>query len=243
MGTGPRISVVTAVVVATLALVPSLQAFPAGGGSEISTGTAPANGAEVTQTDQLPGRATQGSIDVEPLAGDDLASFNKMIAAVTDNFAVEKLSQRGRATLGCVLLSYLPLANKPEGHVLTFDDVNVQAALLSICLALARSLPSAATDRAGAARGACGRVDVAVTVQIAHSRSGYHVTLLGLHGRIARPALTVSCRRHSGKGLLIGFKPRRRGQTLRQAGLSQLGVGYGNQSQKAERTRTTFSAH
>ena len=64
-----------------MALSPSLlQAFPQNGGSETSTGSAPAGGAELTHTDQLPGNATQGSIAVQPLSGDDLTSFHEMIA-------------------------------------------------------------------------------------------------------------------------------------------------------------------
>ena len=42
---------------AMLALTPSsLEAFPQNGGSETSTGNAPAGGAELTHTDQLPGK-------------------------------------------------------------------------------------------------------------------------------------------------------------------------------------------
>ena len=227
-----------------MALSPSsLQAFPQNGGSETSTGSAPAGGAELTHTDQLPGNATQGSIAVQPLSGDDLTSFHEMIAAVVDTFPnTQKLSQKGQATLGCVLMSYLNLANQPEGHVFSVSDLSLQAALLDTCLQLARSLPGPARDQAGAARATCGRIDAAVTVRITHSRSGYHVTTVGPSGRISRPGLNVSCR-HSGKGLLIDVKPRKRGQTLPHAGAHELGIAYSNPSKKTVGTRTTFTAN
>ena len=99
-----------------------LGAFPATGGSETSDGSAPAGGAEVTHTDNLPANATQGSIAVQPFAGDDLNSFNEMIAVVVETFPnARKLSKRGQATLGCVLMSYLNLASQPPDHVYTFS--------------------------------------------------------------------------------------------------------------------------
>jgi hypothetical protein len=227
-----------------MALTPSsLQAFPANGGSETSNGSAPAGGAELTHTDQLPSNATQGSIAVQPLSGDDLNSFNEMIGAVVDTFPnTAKLSKKGQATLGCVLMSYLNIANQPQDHIFTFNDLNLQAAMLDVCLQLARSLPGPARDQAGAARAACGRIDAAVTVRVTHSRSGYHVTTVGPSGRISRPGLNVSCRR-SGEGLLISVKPRNRRQTLPQAGAPELGIAYNNPSKKTVRLRTTFTAN
>lgn len=80
-----------------------------------------------------------------------------------------------------------------------------------------------------------------MTVRVTHSRSGYHVTTVGLSGRISRPGLNVSCRR-SGSGLLIRVKPRNRRQTLPQAA-PELGIAYDNPSQKTVRIRTTFTAN
>jgi len=238
------IGFVLAGVAVTMALTASpLGAFPATGGSETSDGSAPAGGAEVTHTDNLPPDATQGSIAVQPLAGDDLNSFNQMIAVVVETVPnAGKLSKRGQATLGCVLMSYLNIASQPPDHVFTFTDLNLQAAMLNVCLHLAQSLPGAAQTAAQAATATCARVDAAVTVRITHSRSGYHVTTVGRRTRISRPGLNVTCR-HAGSGLLIGVAPGKRGQTLPQAGAPQLGIAYSNPGKKTVRIRTTFTAN
>jgi hypothetical protein len=235
---------VTAIAAVAMAVSPlSLEAFPAGGGSETSDGSAPAGGAEVTNTDKLPVSATQGSIAVQPLAGDDLASFNEMIGAVVDTFPnTGKLSKRGQATLGCVLMSYLYLANRPADHAYTFTDLNIQAAMLDVCLQLARSLPAPARDPAGTARAGCGRIDAALRIQITHSRSGYRVTTVGLSNRVPRPSLNITCR-HTGKGVLIGVLPAKPGQTLARAGAPELGIAYDNPSKTRLGIRTTFTAN
>lgn len=240
-----RHTVAAGLVIAGSALAMGLTASPlqAFGGSETSNTSAPAGGAALTNTDQLPGTATQGSLGVTPLSGDDLASFNAMIAAVVDTFPnTQQLSKKGQATLGCVLVSYLNIATQPdEHHVFTVTDLNLQAAMLDTCLQLARSLPGKTRRQAVVASATCGRVDAAVTVRVTHSRSGYQVTTVGPSGGALRPAMNVSCR-HNGTGLVLGIKPRKRGQTLRQAGASELGIAYSNPSTKTLGIRTTFKA-
>ncbi|HLW96233.1 MAG TPA: hypothetical protein VKS25_12720 [Solirubrobacteraceae bacterium] len=238
-----RGAIVAAVAVTVALTASSLGAFPATGGSETSDGSAPAGGAELTHTDNLPVNATQGSIAVQPLSADDLSSFNAMIAAVVDTVPnAAKLSKKGQATLGCVLMSYLNIANQTPGHVYTFTDLDLQAAMLNICLQLAQSLPGATHNQARAAAATCGRIDAAVTVRITHSSSGYRVTTLRRRARLSRPGLNVTCR-HAGTGLLIGVAPGKTGQTLPQAGAPQLGIAYSNPSKATVGIRTTFTAN
>lgn len=238
-------AITIAVVVMSGAAPDPAHAFPAGGGTEASTGTAPAGGAEVTNTDNIPAGATAGSVLAQPLPGDDPHAFDEITGALVEGFPwLQNVSRRNQARLACVLIAFLPLANKPEDQPITFEDVHLQVALLNVCLRMAQSIPAppAAGDRATAARTACGREDAAVTVKVSHLRSGYLVKVISKIGKVTHPGLAVSCRR-SGRGLLLGVKPAKRGQTLAQAGGPGLGIAYSNPTSKPLRIHTTFHAN
>jgi len=235
------ITVGSAVLMATIPS--SAQAFPANGGTEVSTGSAPPGGALITNTDPIPTNATQGSILLQPLPGTDPHDFDELTASLVEGWPwLQNVSKRNQARLACVLISFLPIAIKDEDLPITFEDVHLQVALLNICLRMAQSIPSPARDQAGAARAACGRVDAAVTVRVTHSRSGYVATVISKIGKVSRPSLTVSCGRR-GKGLLLSVRPRARGRTLRQAGGTGLAIAYQNSTKKAVGIRTTFRAN
>jgi hypothetical protein len=237
------VTVGSAVLMATIPS--SAPAFPKNGGSEVSNGTAPPGGALITHTDPVPANATQGSVGLQPLPGADPHAFDEITATLVENFpSLKSVSKRNQARLACVLLSYVPLTNKPKDEPITFEDVSYQVALLNVCLRMAQSIPAppAAIAQARAATAACGREDVAVTLHITHSPSGYVATVISKIGTVSRPSLSVSCGRQ-GKGLLVGVKPRVRGRTLRQAGGPGLAIAYQNSSTKAVGIRTTFRAN
>ena len=228
-----------------VAMPTAAAAFGASGGTEVGHGTAPANGALLTQTDAIPTNATDGSFGVRPEDGADPHAFDEITAALVEDFPpLQKISKRNQARLSCVLLSYLPLASRPENSPYTFEDLKLQVALLNICLQLAQSIPvpAASADRATAAAGACGRADVDVTVRITHTRSGYTVNVVGKNGKVSRPRLKVSCA-HRGSGLLIGVRPSKRSQTLPHAGASSLAIAYRNPTKKSVGIQTTFKVN
>lgn len=236
-----------ATIAMTLAIgaVSTAEAFPANGGSETSTGTAPANGTLVTSTDNIPANMTQGSFAIQPMAGTDPAAFDDVTSVLVEDFPwLAKQSKRSQAVLACVLMSYLPLVFKPSDYVYTFSDLELQAAMLNVCLRMALSIPKppAASDNGHAAAGVCGRIDAAVTVKFTHSAAGYRGTVSGAIRRVQRPRLKVSCRR-SGKGVLLSVRPRKRGQSLRAAAGPKLAIAYTNPTSKPVGIRTTFTAH
>lgn len=234
--------------VVVLAAVPtSVAAFPPNGGTETSTGTAPADGALVTHTDDLPANATQGSIDVQPLPGTDPHVFDDLTAALVDSSPqLSKISKHAQAVLVCVLLSYLPYTSGPTDEPITYTNVSLQLVLLSVCLRMAQSIPNtpaaAAHDRARAAAGACGRLARGVPIRITRTRAGYTAVVNGKLRAPSRPGLTVSCRR-KGKGLLLSIRPKKRGETLRRAGSPTLAIAYSNPTSKPAGIRTTFKAN
>jgi hypothetical protein len=221
------------------------HAFPRNGGSETSSGTAPANGSLITATDNIPPSATQGSFAIQPLPGTDAGAFDEVTSVIVEDFPwLAKQSKRSQAVLACVLLSYLPIASKPADYVFTFSDLELQAAMLNVCLRMALAIPKppAALDRVHAASGACGRIDAAVTVKLTHSAAGYRGAVSGAIRKVKRPRLKVTCRR-KGKGFLLTVRPRRRGQSLRSAGGPKLAIAYANPTSKSVGIRTTFTAH
>lgn len=231
-------------VVLIAALPTSAQAFPANGGSEVSTGTAPAGGALVTHTDSIPANATAGSFNVQPLSGDDLSAFDQLTAAVVDAFPwTAKQSKHSQAALGCVLMSYLPITDTPPEHVFTYDDVQLQVMLLNVCLQMALAIPTTgAGDARASAAPRCARISVAVMIKVTHSSAGYKGVTTGTFIKLKRPGVNVACHR-SGKGLLIAVKPQKRGQTLRQAGGPTLAIADDNRSTKSLGIRTKFTAN
>ncbi len=234
--------------VVVLAALPSpASSFPKNGGTETSTGTAPAEGALVTHTDDIPANATQGSLDAQPLPGTDPTAFDDVTAALVQTFPnLAKNSKHSQAVLACVLLSYLPYTSGPRDEPITYSNVNLQLVFLNVCLRMALSIPNtpgtAARDRAHAAAGACGRLAKAVPILITRTRSGYTAVVNGKLRPASRPGLAVSCRR-SGKGFLLSVRPKKRGQTLRQAGSPTLAIAYSNRTTKPVGIRTTFKAN
>jgi hypothetical protein len=239
------LGVLTIAMTGMIWLAAPAQAFPPNGGNETSTGTAPANGSLITATDNIPPRATQGSFAIQPLPGTDAGAFDEVTSVIVEDFPwLGKQSKRSQAVLACVLMSYLPLASKPPDYVYTFSDLELQAAMLNVCLRMALAIPKppAASDHAHAAAGACGRIDAAVTVKLTHSAAGYRGAVSGAIRKVTRPRLKVTCRRR-GKGVLLTVRPRKRGQSLRSAGGPKLAIAYANPTSKPVGIRTTFTAH
>jgi hypothetical protein len=239
------LSVVMIAMMVMMGPVAPAHAFPRNGGSETSTGIAPANGSLITATDNIPPRATQGSFAIQPLPGTDAGAFDEVTSVIVEDFPwLAKQSKRSQAVLACVLMSYVPIAYKPADYVFTFSDLELQAAMLKVCLQMALAIPKppAASDRAHAATGACGRIDAAVTVKLTHSAAGYRGGVSGAIRKVKRPRLKVTCRRR-GKGVLLTVRPRKRGQSLRSAGGPKLAIAYANPTSKSVGIRTTFTAH
>jgi hypothetical protein len=237
------------VMVSAIALAATLpssaSAFGENGGTEVSNGTAPANGTMVTHTDDIPANATQASFGVQPQPGTDAHAFDEITGVLVDDFPwLSKISKRNQAVVACVMLSYLPYANKAADEPITIVDAEKQLMLLSVCLQMAASIPGPPTarDRATAAAGGCGRLNPAVKLQITRTSRGYQGKVIGKIRDASRPRLTVKCRR-SGKGLLFTVKPRKRGQKLRAAGGPQLAIAYRNPTNKPVGIRTTFKVN
>jgi hypothetical protein len=234
-----------AVATVLIALPSQALAFGSHGGTETSTGTAPADGTMLTHTDDIPADATKASFGVQPQPGTDAQAFDEITSVLVEDFPqLSKTSKHNQAVLACVMLSYLPYANKPTNEPVTYSDVELQVMLLGACLQMAASIPSSTPPRPGArsAAGGCGRLNPAATIKITHSRAGYRGVVSSKIRTASRPRLIVSCRR-SGKGLLLTIRPRRRGQTLRAAGGPTLAIGYRNPTAKAVRIRTTFKVN
>lgn len=241
----PR-GLVGVITVALLAALPSSAgAFGENGGTEVSNATAPAGGAVLTHTDNIPANATQGSVGVQPDPGTDAHAFDEITGTLVDNFPqLGNLSKRNQAVVACVMLSFLPYVKQIPDEPITFSDVQLQALLLSVCLQMAASIPSTpvAADHATAASGHCGVLNPAITLQITRTRHGYKATKVGVIRKASKPRLTVTCRR-SGKGFVISIRARKRGQKLRAAGAPQLAIAYHNPSNKPVGIRTTFKVN
>jgi hypothetical protein len=230
----------------TLAALPTPAiAFGSHGGTEVSTGTAPADGTLLTHTDEIPADATQASFGVQPTPGTDPHAFDEITTVLVEDFPwLAKTSKRSQAVLACAMLSYLPIVNKPMDQPITFSDVQLQVMVLNVCLRMALSIPSApaARDRARSAATACGRLNPKVTLRLTHARGRYRGVVSSAIRAASRPRLTVSCRR-SGKGLVLTIRPRKRGQALRKAAGPTLAIGYRNPSRKPVGIRTTFKVN
>lgn len=233
--------VVATACVAGIASAPAIACSPKGC-TETSTGTVPADGSMVTQTDQVPAGATQGSFKLEPLPGTDPQAFDEVTDVLVESFPwLAKTSKRNKARLACALMSYLPIANQPADQPITYENVERQLMLLTICLRMAQSIPaqSAARPQARSSAGGCGRFDAQVQVSVTHSRSGYRGVVTSKIKRASRSGLRVSCRR-SGNGLLLKVRPRKPGQKLRAAAGPTLAIAYANPTSKPVGIKTTF---
>lgn len=238
-----RLSLGLAVIATCAAGTAAAPAMACGknGCTETSTGTAPANGSLLTRTDDIPAGATNGSFKLEPLPGTDPQAFDEITSVLVEGFPwLAKTSKRNQARLACVLLSYLPFTNTPADEPITYDNVERQVMLLTLCLRMAQSIPApAARVGARSAASACGRFDAGVNVRVTHSASGYHGEVTSSIHRASRPKLRVSCKR-SGNGLLLKVRPRKRGQKLRAAAGPKLAIAYANPTSQPVGIKTTF---
>jgi hypothetical protein len=240
----------TPAVVARPASNPVAVTACAGDGcTETSNLTVPAGGQGETMTDQIPAGATQGSINLQPEDNDPTGqkAFDGVVdTLLTDNPGLipAKLNQRSKRILTCVYLSYLPFTGEYPDTFRLLNGTTYQALVLDACLQLALSFPnpSAAADATRSGSGPCARFGAAVTLQVTRTRSGYS----GVINRAGRPSgrhsATVSCRR-SGRGLSISIRPRVRGQKLRKAVGSNLGVAFVNPTKSPVGVRTTFKVN
>ena len=212
------------------------------GCTETSTGTAPANGSLLTHTDRIPADATKGSFKLEPLPGTDPHAFDEVTSVLVEDFPwLAKTSKRNQARLACALMSYLPFTNQPTDQPITYENVERQVMLLTICLRMAQSIPAQAAAREGAhsAASACGRFDAGVKVKVTHSSSGYRGEVTSKIKRASHPRLVVSCSR-SGSALLLKVRPRKHGQKLRAAAGPTLAIAYANPTSQPVGIKTTF---
>lgn len=232
---------VLATCVAGTAAAPAL-ACGKNGCTETSTGTAPADGTLLTRTDDIPAGATEGSFKLEPLPGTDPQAFDEITGVLVESFPwLAKTSKRNQARLACALLSYLPIANAPTDQPITYENVERQVMLLTICLRMAQSIPAQSTAREHArpAASGCGRFDAQANVTVTHSSSGYRGVVTSKIKKASRPKLVISCRR-IGAGLLLKVRPRKHGQKLRAASGPTLAIGYANPTSKPVGIKTTF---
>jgi hypothetical protein len=239
-----RLSLAFVVIVVCVAGTAAAPAFACGnnGCTETSTGTAPADGSLLTHTDSIPADATEGSFKLEPLPGTDPHAFDEVTSVLVESFPwLSKTSKGNQARLACVLMSYLPLAGQPQDQPITFEDVERQVMLLTICLRMAQSIAVQAAPREGphSAAAACGRFDAAVKVTVTHSNNGYRGEVTSKIKKASRPGLMVSCKR-SGSAVLLKVRPRKRGQKLRAAAGPTLAIAYANPTSQPVGIRTTF---
>jgi hypothetical protein len=212
------------------------------GCTETTTGTAPANGSMLTHTDRIPANATKGSFKLEPLPGTDPHAFDEITSVLVEEFPwVGKASKRNQARLACALISYLSLAAPPADQPITYENVERQVMVLTICLRMAQSIPAQAKAREGAhsAASACGRFDAGVDVKVTHSSSGYRGEVVSKIKKATHPRLVVSCSR-SGSALLLKVRPRKHGQKLRAAAGPTLAIAYANPTSQPVGIKTTF---
>ena len=80
-----------------------------------------------------------------------------------------------------------------------------------------------------------------VGAQLTRSRSGYRAHVKGgVHKASVPSGLAISCGRR-GNGLRLTIRPRRRGRTLKQVGVTKLAVALYNPTSASVAARTTFT--
>ena len=238
MGPQRRIALVLGTVALTVAALPAgALAFGANGGQEQGNVTVPAGGTGGIHTDNLPPKVDQGTIDME---NQEAATTDTLIDVA---FALSEIPTPSRRIVACALMTY---GNNPAKEVVTLtqSDPSLQLLFFAICIQLAQRLPprpSVAADMARASGPACSEQRTAVPVKITRSGRGYRAVVNGsTFTPRTRSKVIVTCRRKGG-GLLISVKPRKRGQSLRQAVGPTLGVGIANLGKKPAPIRATFT--
>lgn len=233
----------TALVVGTVALavagLPSgAYAFGQDGGTETGNVTVPAGGTGGIQTDNLPPKVDQGTIDME---NQEAATGDTLINVA---FALAEIPTPGKRFVACAVMTY---GKTPAKEVvnLTQDDPSLQLLFFAICIRIAQVLPpppSVVADMARASGPSCSEQRTAVPIKILRSRSGYQGVVNGsTFTPRTRSKVIVTCRRTRRGGLLLTVKPRKRGQTLRQAVGPTLGIGFANRGNKPAPIRVTFT--
>jgi hypothetical protein len=233
------------------------------GCTESQNATVPGPGNAIGTTDQIPADATQGSIDVQPhcaapVARDrahiacnqtDATDFDETTAAVVDSIPkIAKLSKKSQRILTCVFLSIFSGQSYSNEYGTTIDysgsrAATWQAVFLQGCLQLAlalNKLSPAAADRAHSATAGCSRFTASLVIQVKRVRGGFLATAHAVLTKPSRPApISVSCKR-SGQGFRLSIRPRARHRTLKQVGMTMLGIDYVNPGKRSVRIRTTF---
>jgi hypothetical protein len=219
------------------------------GCTESTTLSVPGGGQAETSTDQIPASSTRGSINLQPEGPSDQVVFDNLVSTLTEDnpgLIPPKLNQRSKRILTCVFVSYLPFTSDyPDDGGVAARGRFLQPLVLNACLELALSFPSApaAADRASSASAKCPRFEAAVTLQITRSRTGYRAVISSKAHRTSglTPAV-ISCRR-SGRGLLLGIRPRARGRKLPQVIGPTLGIAYRNRTTRPLTVHTTFKVN
>ena len=240
MGSGKlRTALVAAAVIAATAAVPTAaQGFGANGGTETSMDTIPAGGLGETHTDNLPAKVTQGTIDME---NQEAATGDTLIDVA---FALAEVPTPGKRFVACAMMTY---GKTPPREVvkLTQGDPSLQLLFFAVCIRIAQLLPPPPAPQADLARTtgpACSEQRRAVAIKVTRSGRGYQGVVNGpTFTPRTRSKVIVTCRRTRTGGLLITVKPRKRGQTLRQAVGPTLGIGFANRGKKPLTIRTTFT--
>ncbi len=245
MGSVKRRIALVGVATLGIAAVPA-AAFPPSGGTEQETLHAPGSGVSLGSTDQIPAKSTDGSIDLEPSAAE---KFGQVIVA--ESTSVPKWGTPSRPvqqTLNCQFDEFghgtaqLPslTGTAVEFGVEGGDPLSVTG---GVCTHVVSQPVPKAKDAARFSSVACVQLNVTVSAQLTRSRSGYRADVKGSvrKGSVPSP-LAFSCRRR-GNGLHLTIRPRRRGRTLRQVGVTILAVALYNPTHNSVAVRTTFTVH
>jgi hypothetical protein len=208
----------------------------------------PAGGTGSVVSPTLPVDMTKATVTVTaPLSDED--GFADVV------FALMKEPTPGKKLLACISMTMFSLAaNKAlaemTGDLDVYEAVADQlfVAQLEYCMRVAQLVaeyqknPSA---RAGAERAgtACGQLPVGIKERVSHSSSGYAVSAAGAPTAKKRSTgVKVTCQLVSGTTRVMTVKPRKRGQTLRQAlGGKNLAVTLGSPSNAAAGAAVTVA--
>jgi hypothetical protein len=235
---GPRWRIALAVVAITvcLAAVPSSAgAFGPNGGTEAATVSVPASGTGEIATSDLPPKADQASVDVEPANGNVAVNLFFALAVQPD------LHARLVTCISVFLASRSPKGGSVNKY--TLNDPSLAVLFLNACIELAVefSQPSGPAPAADAAAG-CTAPVIQTPIQITRVSGQYSATAGGKVSKPRRAPLLVSCRRH-GRGFVLKLRPRARHRTLRQVVGRTLGLGFANHGTHAVGVRAAFSVN
>ncbi len=199
----------------------------------------PANGYGEVTSSEVPGTANQGTIRVDPTKGDERV-FKEL------ELVLAGLPKKGSRVLLCVALATTSSSINDDAALdYSVADESLVVLFVEACVQLALSLPTpastASTHAATSTPRRCFSVEKEIKIKVTHTKSGYTMHVKGrTHKPTHKAPALISCKRKQ-KGVLLTLKPRKKGNTLRQAVGTNLGIGFVNRGNKGVGVKTTFA--